>query len=208
MNKTGTFIAAAIVACLAGLALVSTGTARAEAPDFTVCDGLSGAARSLCRPGVAAGSHDRASRFEQAYTSHTQKLVLKNFLHVTSGRHGEYRFRPIFTNVLVVHPNIVLSLDREGMYVDDGLDKNGEYYYLYFVFFNEGVNSRVTLAKNLRPVSLEALSKVQREILRTSITELAKSGCGVVISGPEPLDKIAKLDLYPCVQQVFARSRG
>ncbi len=153
-------------------------------------------------------SHDRTSRFEQAYSSHIQELVLKNSRHVTTNQRGEYEYRPIFTNVLVVHPNIVLSMGWERIYNDDGLDKNGELYYLYFAFGNDGVNSRVTLAKNLRPAPLEVLSEVQREILRASITELAKSGCGVVIPGSAPLDKITKFDLYPCVQQVFARSRG
>ncbi len=47
-----------IFAVLTGLALVPTGTARAEMPDFSICDGLTGASRGLCRAGVAAGCAD------------------------------------------------------------------------------------------------------------------------------------------------------
>lgn len=47
-----------ILAVLSGLALVSTGTARADPPDFSICEGLTGAALGLCRAGVAAGCAD------------------------------------------------------------------------------------------------------------------------------------------------------
>ena len=169
---------------------------------------IAGGSRGNIGHGSVPVSHDRSSRYEQAYSAHTQKLTLNNSRHVTTNQYGEYEYRPIFTNVLVVHRNIVLSMDRESMYIDDGLDENGDAYYLYFVFSRDGVSSRVTLAENLRPAPLEVLSEVQREILRASITDLAKSGCGVVIPGSVPLDRLSKFDLYPCVQQVFARSRG
>lgn len=47
-----------IFAALSGLALVSTGTARAEPSDFSICDGLSGVALGLCRAGVVVGCAD------------------------------------------------------------------------------------------------------------------------------------------------------
>jgi hypothetical protein len=59
MHRTGILIATAIVVSLGGLALISTGTARAGGPDYTVCDGLSArAAWGMCRAGVAAGCAD------------------------------------------------------------------------------------------------------------------------------------------------------
>ncbi len=45
-------------AVLGSLALFSPGKAAAEAPDFSICDGLTGAAWGLCRAGVAAGCAD------------------------------------------------------------------------------------------------------------------------------------------------------
>ena len=44
-----------IFALLSGLTLISTGVARAVPPDFTICDGLSGASFGVCRAGVAVG---------------------------------------------------------------------------------------------------------------------------------------------------------
>jgi hypothetical protein len=58
MHRTGRFLAVAIVVSLGGLALVSTGTARADSPDFSVCDGLPRGAAGLCRAGVAVGCAD------------------------------------------------------------------------------------------------------------------------------------------------------
>ena len=50
--------ALSIVAALSGLALVSTGTVRADPADFSLCDGLPRGAAGLCRAGVAVGCAD------------------------------------------------------------------------------------------------------------------------------------------------------
>ena len=69
--------ALSIFVALCGLVFLSSGSARAAPPDFSLCDSLSGAAWGLCRGGVAAGCADGSGNMT------TCSIIEENFSGVT-----------------------------------------------------------------------------------------------------------------------------
>ncbi len=146
----------------------------------------------------------KPAKQSEIYQPHTLTLTLKNFMQVTRGQLGEYKYRSVSAPVLAVHPHIVLGLAGRGVYADDGLDLAGNDYHLYLIYGQQGLATLLTLAPDLQPAPLRWLTPEQKEILRASIREVAQSGCHHTLPAAASTAELTRFDLEPCVKRLFA----
>ncbi len=132
---------------------------------------------------------ERLRRVPARYRPYAKVVRLKNMLRPIREAGGRFRYERIYATVIAVHPHVALYWSQGSKYMDDLEDKAGNVYYLDFIYMTSGLKSHVTKAVILKSAPSKLLNADQKEIVRDTLIELARS-CGKTVDDSMDLDEL------------------